>query len=106
MITTFWWTVLASALGQSVAFILYQGFIRSYLGIKSEEDVQKFFNKVVDYFRKLRGKPPVKPIAVYHEGKLLRSTEIKNLQAEINVRMAMIIELEKQNEELAELEKV
>jgi hypothetical protein len=52
MISTFWWNVLAAAIGQTIILIFSNGFIRSYLGIKSEEDVQKIFDKLYSLFKK------------------------------------------------------
>jgi hypothetical protein len=57
MITTFWWNVLAAAVGQSVAFIIYQGFVQSWIGIKEIQVVKDFFNTLSKHMRKINGEP-------------------------------------------------
>jgi len=43
---------LASALGQSVAFLLYQGFVKSYWGRNCREEISRFFDKMSKHMRK------------------------------------------------------
>jgi len=45
-------TIIASVIGQAIVFILYQGFIKSYWGKNSIEEVSRAFNKMCKHWRK------------------------------------------------------
>ena len=47
---------LASALGQSVAFLLYQGFVKSYWGKNCREEISRIFNRLAKRIQILRNK--------------------------------------------------
>jgi uncharacterized membrane protein YccC len=47
-------TTLAAALGQVIAFLLYQGFVNSYWGRNSREEVTRWFDSMCKHMRKLR----------------------------------------------------
>jgi len=49
---TFWWNVLAAATGQAIAFVLYQGFVNSYWGKNSREEISRFFDRFCKHVQK------------------------------------------------------
>ena len=50
--TNFWWVVLASAVGQTITFLLYQGFINSYWGKNCREEVTRWFDRMTKHMTK------------------------------------------------------
>lgn len=52
----FLYTALASACGQIVAFLLYQGFVNSYWGRNIREEISRFFDSLSKHMRKQKGK--------------------------------------------------
>lgn len=53
---SFWLTVLASATGQAIAFLLFRGFVDSYWGKNIIQEISRVFNKFCKHWRKENGK--------------------------------------------------
>lgn len=51
----FLYTALASATGQIVAFLLYQGFVQSYWGKNIREEISRWFDKLCKHVQKQKG---------------------------------------------------
>lgn len=49
---SFLFTAFASAVGQSLAFLTYQGFVNSYWGKNSREEISRWFDKCSKHMRK------------------------------------------------------
>ena len=52
--TSFWWNVLAVAVGNSITFILWQGFVQSYWGKNCREEITRVFDNFSKHMRKQR----------------------------------------------------
>jgi len=50
---------LASALGQSVAFLLYKGFVKSYWGRNIREEISRIFDRLAKRIKRIRNKKNV-----------------------------------------------
>ena len=87
MITTFWWNVLASAIGQTVAFILYQGFVRSYLGIKGEKEVRIICDRFLKSWIKTK-------INLIHTYKHFSTLHLHKYRTEIDKKTVELIKKE------------
>ena len=54
-------TTLAATLGQTIAFLLYQGFVNSYWGRNAREEVSRWFDRMSKHMRKMREPKIVDP---------------------------------------------
>jgi len=46
-------TALATACGNILMFLLYQGFVKSKLGVNIQEEISRWFNQIFIYWRQL-----------------------------------------------------
>lgn len=49
-------TALATATGNIVVFLLYQGFVKSYFGRNIREEITRWFDSMSKHIRKLKRK--------------------------------------------------
>lgn len=49
-------TSLATALGNVVVFLLYQGFVHSYWGRNCREEISRWFDRMAKHMRKQKEK--------------------------------------------------
>jgi len=51
---TFIMTALATAFANTISFLLYQGFVKSYWGKNCREEVSRIFNSMSKHMRKIK----------------------------------------------------